>query len=134
MKLYQAIRLEKSLSDELNKLHNRFRSNNCISVNELRDYEPNVLLEEIKKKTDELIRIGFLIEKSKMNIREIVLRNTEYEKTLETLRSTPTSMSKDSINAFTRTELDKIITEYENKIKINKDSIDYYEFITDVDI
>jgi hypothetical protein len=91
-------------------------------------------LEEIKKKTDELIRIGFLIEKSKMNIREIVLRNTEYEKTLETLRSTPTSMSKDSINAFTRTELDKIITEYENKIKINKDSIDYYEFITDVDI
>lgn len=134
MKLYQAIRLEKSLSDELNKLHNRFRLNNCILVNELRDYEPNVLLEEIKKKTDELIRIGFLIEKSKMNIREIVLRNTEYEKTLETLRSTPTSMSKDSINAFTRTELDKIITEYENKIKINKDSIDYYEFITDVDI
>lgn len=134
MKFYQVIKLEQRLSEELYELNQRFTDNNCISVNELRNYEPDVLLDEIKKKTEELIKIRFLLDRSNLNIREIIIRNVEYQNIINLLKSTPTSMSNDSINSYTRVELDNIIKEYQENIRINIETIDYYKFVTDIDI
>ena len=134
MKLYQVIRLEKKLSEELSELNNRFITNNCINIDEVRDYEPNIILEEIKAKKDTLVRIRFLIQRYNLNIGELVLQNNEYNDMIKLLKSTPTSMNNDKINSFLRIELDKLIKEYQDKIERNQESIDYYNFITDVEI
>lgn len=134
MKLHQVIRLEKKLLDELLELNNRFMSNNCININEVRDYEPNVILEEIQNKQDRLIKIRFLIQKHTLNIYELILRNKEYDNMISLLRSTPTSMDNNKVNALLRSELDKLIQEYQSKIENNNSSIDYYNFITEVEI
>ena len=63
-----------------------------------------------------------------------VTYQNEYNDMIDLLRTTPTSMDKDSINAFLRVELDKLIKEYQDKIERNQESIDYYNFITDVEI
>ena len=134
MKFYQVIKLEKKLSEQLSELNERFINNNCISINELRDYEPDVILDIIKKTSDELIRIRFIIDRFNLNIRELTLKNEEYNNIINLLKSTPTSMSKDSVNSFTRVELDNIIKEYQNKINSNNETIDYYKFTTDIEI
>ena len=134
MKLYQVIKLEKKLSEELSELNNRFITNNCINIDEVRDYEPNIILEEIKAKKDTLVRIRFLIQRYNLNIGELVLQNNEYNDMIDLLRRTPTSMNNDKINSFLRIELDKLIKEYQDKIERNQESIDYYNFITDVEI
>lgn len=120
--------------DELLELNNRFMSNNCININEVRDYEPNVILEEIQNKQDRLIKIRFLIQKHTLNIYELILRNKEYDNMISLLKSTPTSMDNNKVNALLRSELDKLIQEYQSKIENNNSSIDYYNFITEVEI
>jgi len=134
MKFYQVKKLENKLSNELSILNNRFINNNLVVINNSRDYDSKLVLDEIKLKYEELLNIRFLIRKYELNIYEIIIQNEEYKSIIELLNKTPTSNDVNYENTFTRLELDLIIKEYQNKIEQNQETLDYYYFTTDVEI
>jgi hypothetical protein len=134
MKFYQVKKLENKLSNELSVLSKRFIDNNSTIIDDSVDYDVNIILEEIKIKSKELSKIRFLIKKYELNISELIVQNNEYNYIIELLNNTPTSKDKNYINTFTRTELDIIIKEYEDKIDKNQETIDYYYFVTDIEV
>jgi len=133
MKLYQVISLEKKLLSEITILKNRFKNNNSIVISDSKDYDSIIILDEIKDKVSELIKIKFEIERSLLNIGELKIQNDEYNKLIELLNNTPTPTNMDYVCSFTRPELDVIIKEYQDIIDKNNETIDYYYFVTDIE-
>lgn len=145
-KLYQLLKLRKKLVSELNKLKERFNDNNSILVGGIRNYEPSEIYDEIIKIKEKIIKLKIAIQQNTLPIYDKIHRMEEYKDLILLLKSTSTNNGtventrygdNSLLNysaVYTKDMIDKIITDYEQKIDQLQDEIDQYNYTTEVEL
>ena len=147
MKLYQALKVKNRLTTEISSLKAQIKEQNSRRVLQPFDYDTRILLDQLRKRIDELTRIKGAIGKANGAIYEQIFRLAEFKGMISFLREVPTKHGKfvespsftSSIEVeyqaqLRQAELDRVITDLESQVNRLQDELDRFNNECQIDV
>ena len=141
MTLKQALRKKNNLVMEINNLYAILSSENSIAEVNKREYDLHEVVDELEKKTEELIKLKTKIQSANIGVYEMIFTISELKSKIKQLKSIDTKdgfvteYGKESCvykAFFNKRNISDMIKEAENNIEKLQDKLEHFNSITEV--
>lgn len=142
MKLKQALRKKNNLVMEINSLYAILSSENSIAEVNTRKYDLPEVMDELEKKTGELIKLKSKIQSANIGVYEKIFAISELKNKIKQLKSIDTKdgfvteYGKESCvykAFFNSRNVSDMVKEAENKIEELQDELEFFNSTTEID-